>query len=106
MGERTSYTPGTFCWVDLVDEDQDGAKAFYTDLFGWDYEDFPTGDDASYSIAQLDGRPVAGTTDQTERSPWRMSSGPLIRSSCCPPIRLEVHIWSHQVHIPSRNCGH
>lgn len=59
MGERTSYTPGTFCWVDLVVEDQDAAKAFYTDLFGWDYEDFPTGEGASYSIAQLDGRPVA-----------------------------------------------
>jgi len=59
MGERTSYTPGTFCWVDLVVEDQDAAKEFYTGLFGWDYEDFKTGDGPGYSIAQLDGRPVA-----------------------------------------------
>jgi antitoxin (DNA-binding transcriptional repressor) of toxin-antitoxin stability system len=29
------------------------------ELFGWDYEDFPTGEGAGYSIAQLDGRPVA-----------------------------------------------
>jgi predicted enzyme related to lactoylglutathione lyase len=59
MGERTSYTPGTFCWVDLVVDDQDAAKAFYTDLFGWEYEDFPTDEGASYSVARLDGRPVA-----------------------------------------------
>src|SRR3954451_8100463 len=55
MGVRTSYTPGTFCWVDLVVEDPNAAKAFYTGLFGWEYED-----QASYSIAQLDGRAVAG----------------------------------------------
>lgn len=59
MGERTSYTPGTFCWVDLVIEDQDAAKAFYTGLFGWDYQDAPMGDGRVYSIAQLDGKAVA-----------------------------------------------
>src|SRR5690348_10698902 len=36
MGERTSYTPGTFSWADLTTTDQDGAKAFYTALFGWE----------------------------------------------------------------------
>ena len=55
VGERTSYTPGTICWVDLVVEDQDAARAFYTGLFGWDYEDGPGG----YSLARLDGRAVA-----------------------------------------------
>jgi uncharacterized protein len=50
VGERTSYSPGTFCWVDLVSGDQDASKAFYSALFGWDYED---------SVAQLDGKPVA-----------------------------------------------
>jgi len=54
MGERTSYTPGTFCWVDLVVEDPNAAKAFYTGLFGWEYEE-----QAPYSIAQLAGRAVA-----------------------------------------------
>jgi IS5 family transposase len=29
MGERTSYTSGTFCWVDLVSGDRDASKAFY-----------------------------------------------------------------------------
>lgn len=59
MGERTSYTPGTFCWVDLVVGDQNAAKAFYGDLFGWNYEDFPIGDGSSYSVAQLDDHAVA-----------------------------------------------
>ena len=59
MGERTSYTPGTFCWVDLVSADQGAAKRFYTSLFGWDYEDFPLGEGAFYSVAQVDGKAVA-----------------------------------------------
>jgi uncharacterized protein len=44
MGERTSYTPGTFSWVDLQTDDLEGAKAFYSTLFGWQYDDLPVGD--------------------------------------------------------------
>ena len=59
MGERTSYTPGTFCWVDLMVADQNAAKTFYTELFGWDYEDFPIPEGGVYSVAQVDGKAVA-----------------------------------------------
>jgi uncharacterized protein len=59
MGERTSYTPGTFCWVDLMAADQDAAKRFYTGLFGWDYQDFPVPGGGTYSVARLDGKGVA-----------------------------------------------
>jgi uncharacterized protein len=58
MGVRTSYPPGTFCWVDLVAEDQPAAKAFYGDLFGWSYQDYPV-EGGSYSVAQLGGDAVA-----------------------------------------------
>jgi uncharacterized protein len=68
MGERTSYTPGTFCWVDLVAQEPRAAKAFYADLFGWEYEDFATGEGGSYSTARLDGRPVAGIAPLPEPS--------------------------------------
>ena len=44
MGERTSYTPGTFSWTDLTTTDQDGAKAFYTGLFGWEAIDNEVGE--------------------------------------------------------------
>src|SRR5262245_27148514 len=59
MGERTSYAPGTFSWVDLSTNDQDGAKAFYTTLFGWDYEDNPVGEGMVYSMARVRGHNVA-----------------------------------------------
>ena len=59
MGERTSYTPGTFSWVDLNTPDQEAAKAFYRELFGWAYEDVPAGDGITYSMARIDGHDVA-----------------------------------------------
>lgn len=59
MGERTSYTPGTFSWVDLQTDDPEGAKAFYSTLFGWQYDDVPVADGIVYSMAQLDGHSVA-----------------------------------------------
>jgi predicted enzyme related to lactoylglutathione lyase len=59
MGERTSYPPGTFCWVDLATDDQQAAKAFYGELLGWQYEDTPIGEGQVYSMARLDGHDVA-----------------------------------------------
>jgi uncharacterized protein len=69
MGERTSYAPGTFSWVDLATSDQDGAKAFYSGLFGWQIEDMPVGDDSAtmYSMAMLDGKPVAAIAPQPQQ---------------------------------------
>jgi predicted enzyme related to lactoylglutathione lyase len=39
VGKRESYEPGTFCWVDLTTTDAEGAKAFYGELFGWEFRD-------------------------------------------------------------------
>lgn len=58
MPERTQYAPGTPSWVDLQTTDQPAAKQFYSELFGWTYEDTPVGDDAVYSIALLKGKQV------------------------------------------------
>jgi predicted enzyme related to lactoylglutathione lyase len=33
------HAPGTFCWVDLGTTDAEGAKKFYTGLFGWEAVD-------------------------------------------------------------------
>jgi predicted enzyme related to lactoylglutathione lyase len=63
MGTRTSYTPGTICWVDLVVEDPAAAKAFYGGLFGWEYE----GPD-DYAIAQRDGGAVAAILPKPDPS--------------------------------------
>ena len=62
MGERTEHPHGTFSWVDLSTDDFDGAKRFYGELFGWDFDDVPTGDDEDamlYSMAEIDGKDVA-----------------------------------------------
>jgi len=66
MGEREAYTPGTFSWVDLSTTDQDGAKAFYSGLFGWEADDIPVGDGATYSMQKLNGRDVAAISAQPE----------------------------------------
>ena len=54
MGERISYAPGTFSWTDLVTTDVSGAKAFYSELFGWQWDDMPAGEAGSYSMARLE----------------------------------------------------
>lgn len=56
----TKTKQGTFCWVDLMTTDQEGAKSFYTQLFGWTTEDIPFGDEGNtYTMLQLDGIPAA-----------------------------------------------
>jgi len=66
MGERTSHAPGTISWIDLATSDQEGAKAFYGGLFGWDYDEQPIGDGATYSMAQLGGRAAAAISGQRD----------------------------------------
>src|SRR5690349_15624443 len=61
MPERDGYAPGTPSWVDLTTPDLDGAKSFYSELFGWTAED--AGDPAEtggYAMFHDHGRRVAG----------------------------------------------
>jgi predicted enzyme related to lactoylglutathione lyase len=67
MGERTAYTPGTFSWCDLATTDQDAAKRFYSELFGWTAQDMPVGDGAVYSMMQIGDRAVAAIATQPEQ---------------------------------------
>lgn len=56
--EITKHIPGTFCWVELGTTDQDAAKKFYSELFGWGINDFPMGADGVYTMFQFNGRDV------------------------------------------------
>jgi predicted enzyme related to lactoylglutathione lyase len=67
MAERTSYESGAFSWIDLATTDQDGAKAFYAGLFGWECEDTPVGGGATYTMCRLDGKDVGAITTQAEQ---------------------------------------
>src|SRR5581483_3915521 len=66
MGERTSYTPGTFSWADLSTSDQAAAKEFYGGLFGWESIDMPAGEGVVYSMQAIGGKMVAAIAPQPE----------------------------------------
>ena len=70
MGERTSYTPGTFSWAELVTSDAGAAKGFYTQLFGWEYDDNPAGEGQIYSMAKRDGHSVAALYPGDQPPHW------------------------------------
>src|SRR3954454_18968780 len=70
MGERTSHPPGTFSWSELATSEAGAAKAFYTALFGWEYDERPLGDGQTYSMAQRDGKSVAALFDSEQPPHW------------------------------------
>lgn len=55
----TPLAPGSFCWMELGTTDQDAAKKFYMDLFGWTVFDAPMGPGEFYSMFKLDGKDAA-----------------------------------------------
>jgi predicted enzyme related to lactoylglutathione lyase len=66
MGERTSHPAGSFSWTDLSTPDPDGAKRFYTGLFGWETEDLPLPDGGAYTFLRKDGKEVAALSAARE----------------------------------------
>ena len=61
MSERTSYAPGTPCWVDLETPNIEGAAAFYEGLLGWQVPELPNSAElGGYRRAKKDGADVAG----------------------------------------------
>ena len=61
MSERTSYAPGTPCWIDLGTPDQDAAAEFYGGLFGWSVEaDENAEQTGGYRVAVLKDKAIGG----------------------------------------------
>ncbi|MEO5929566.1 MAG: VOC family protein, partial [Candidatus Kapaibacterium sp.] len=58
MAIVNDHAPGTFCWWELGTTDQNAAKQFYGELFGWNSVDTPMGPDAVYTMLQRDGQNV------------------------------------------------
>jgi uncharacterized protein len=70
MPERDTYIPGVPCWVDTSQPDPEAAVAFYSGLFGWEFEDvMPPGAPAKYFLARLRGRAVAAVGSIPESAP-------------------------------------
>lgn len=59
MSEVKSYANGQFCWTDLATTDPAAAKRFYGEIFGWKVEDIPMDQGGVYSMAMINGQPVA-----------------------------------------------
>jgi uncharacterized protein len=67
MGKRERYEPGTFSWVDLSTSDAGGAKVFYGELFGWEFEDNEVPGGGVYTMCHLQGDAVAAIIQQDEQ---------------------------------------
>jgi uncharacterized protein len=67
MLERDGYVPGVPCWVDTAQPDPEAGVAFYSGLFGWEFEDvMPPGSPVPYFIARLRGGDVAAVSSQPQ----------------------------------------
>lgn len=66
-------------WLDLMTHDVEGAKAFYGELFGWQFDD--RGEDfGHYHIITMNGGPVGGlmTSYMSPEGPTDEPSGPTV----------------------------
>jgi predicted enzyme related to lactoylglutathione lyase len=70
MPERDGYIPGVPCWIDTSQPDPDAAVAFYSGLFGWEFEDvMPPQSEGKYLVARLRGGDVAAVGSIPEGAP-------------------------------------
>ena len=67
MGTRSEHAPGTFSWVDLSTSSAEGAKSFYGELLGWDFEDDEGPGGGDYWMCLVQGHPVAAIVQQDEQ---------------------------------------
>jgi len=68
MSQRTSYTPGTPCWVELSGTpDVEASEGFYRELFGWEMPELPNSAElGGYRRAKSNGKDVAGVSPRMQ----------------------------------------
>ena len=91
MGERTEHAPGTFSWADLSTTATDGAKAFYTGLFGWDTEDTPIPEGGVYTMLSKGGKNVAALSGAREGQPSAWNSYVTVESADASAAAAKEH---------------
>jgi predicted enzyme related to lactoylglutathione lyase len=70
MPERDGYIPGVPCWVDTSQPDPEAAVRFYSELFGWQFEDvMPPGSEGKYFSARIREGDVAAVGSIPEGAP-------------------------------------
>jgi predicted enzyme related to lactoylglutathione lyase len=75
MPDKTDYTPGTPCWVDLATPDVAAAGRFYGKLFGWEIAPVEDKDAGGYTMLKRNGKEVAALgPKQDEHQPTAWTS--------------------------------
>ncbi|MGO9341575.1 MAG: VOC family protein [Acidimicrobiales bacterium] len=64
IGAQLVNEPGAFTWSELATGDVEKSKAFYSDVFGWDW-----GGADEYAEAQVGGRTIAGVMPRSPDMP-------------------------------------
>ncbi len=54
---------GAFGWFELMTTDQEAAKSFYAELFGWETQDYPM-EGMSYTLLKVNGDETGGIMKQ------------------------------------------
>jgi uncharacterized protein len=67
------HTQGRWIWGELFADDVDAEKAFYREVFGWQYESYGSGKDA-YTLIRAGGRPIAGLIHYAKPADARRSA--------------------------------
>ena len=62
-------THGALSWTELRTNDIAGAKAFYKDVLGWDFEEME-GSTPPYTILKAGGAPMGGITAGEGAAQW------------------------------------
>ena len=62
MADATQAPPvaGTFCWNELMTGSIDGARDFYSKLFGWTSEEMDMGPAGKYTMFKKGDQPAGG----------------------------------------------
>ena len=60
MSERSDYSPGEFCWVDVALPSTEAGAEFYSELMGWDWASSDDPNAGGYGLFTHKGKPVAG----------------------------------------------
>lgn len=61
-------TPGAFCWNELITNDIQAARAFYGDVFGWQFKEGKVGS-GDYTVIEVAGKEVGGISPVPAKSP-------------------------------------
>ena len=62
--------PGKIVWHDLITDTPEASQLFYSELFGWEFEEvgrkYGLGDDINYSVIRHNGRLIGGMVNENK----------------------------------------